>query len=76
MHPFRDNAFKLKPLEMSDQLISHLKALETKLHGEARKLQGLVNQGKNKWKHYGPIIEEVSLFAFLAGSDFEGTRGF
>lgn len=55
----RDNAFKLKPLEMSDQLISHLKALETKLHAEARKLQDLVNKGKDKMKYYKEIIEEA-----------------
>ena len=59
--PCRDNAFKLKPLEMSDQLIDYLKALETKLQGAARQIQELVNKGKNKWKHYKDITEQVGL---------------
>ena len=57
----RDNAFKLKPLEKSDQLIDYLKALETKLQGAARQIQELVNKNKNKWKHYKDVTEEVGL---------------
>ena len=60
-HPcLRDNAFKLKPLEMSDTLISQLYAVELKLGEEAGKLQKLVKLKKNKHKHYKEIIIEAS----------------
>ena len=55
----RDLAFRLKPLEMSDQLIQQLKALQSALEKEARSLQELVNQGKKKMKHYAPVMQEV-----------------
>lgn len=56
----RDNAFRLKPLQMSDELIKQLNAVEVKLHAAASKLQELVNQGKNKAKHYAPIVEQAT----------------
>ena len=55
----RDNAFKLKPLEMSSELIKHLKAVEIQLQRAASKLQDLVNKGCKKGKHYQPIVDEV-----------------
>lgn len=44
---------------MSSQLITQLRALETSLNEEAQKLQGLVNKGKEKAKHYRAITEEA-----------------
>ena len=55
----RDLAFRLKPLEMSDQLINQLKALQSGLEKQARALQDLINQDKNKMKHYTPVMEEA-----------------
>ena len=52
-------AFRVKPLEMSDQLINHLKALELKLQDAAARIQKLVNEDKNKMKYYLPICDEA-----------------
>eukprot|EP00913_Durusdinium_trenchii_P024950 g23417.t1 len=54
-----DNACRLQPLEMSDQLIKQLRAVEHGLQEQAGKLQELVNKGKNKGKHYKEITAEV-----------------
>ncbi|CAK8991646.1 unnamed protein product, partial [Durusdinium trenchii] len=62
----RDNAFKLKPLEMSSELIKHLKAVEIQLQRAASKLQDLVNKGCKKGKHYQPIVDEVDQLTQLA----------
>ena len=58
-NPVRDQAFHLKPLQMSSQLITQLRALETSLNEQAQKLQGLVNKGKEKAKHYKAVTEEA-----------------
>lgn len=58
-HCCRDNAFRLKPLQMSEQLIQQLNAIEVKLQEAASKLQDLVNQNKNKAKHYAATIDEA-----------------
>ena len=55
----RDMAFRLKPLEMSDQLIQQLKAIQNQFEKQARVLQELVNQGKQKMKHYAAAMEEA-----------------
>ena len=52
-------AFRLKPLEMSDQLIQQLRALQSQFEKQARALQELVNQGKQKMKYYQPVMEEA-----------------
>lgn len=55
----RDLSFRLKPLEMSDQLISQLKALQNQLEKQARRLQELLNEDKQKLKHYTPVMQEA-----------------
>ncbi len=57
----RDLAFRLKPLEMSEQLISQLRALQSSMEKQARILQDLVNQGKKKMRSYTPAMEEAWL---------------
>ena len=52
-------AFRLKPLEMSEQLINQLRALQSQMEKQARILQDLVNQGKRKMKSYTPAMEEA-----------------
>ena len=55
----RDLAFRLKPLEMSDQLINQLKALQNQMEKQARRLQDLLNEDKQKLKHYTPVMQEA-----------------
>lgn len=45
----RDMAFRLKPLEMSDQLIQQLKAIQNQFEKQARQ----------KMKHYAAAMEEA-----------------
>ena len=61
----RDQAFKLKPLSLSSDLIEQLKACATKLGKLAETLQGLIHKGKNKNKHYKTVMIEVAMFLFL-----------
>ena len=44
---------------MSDQLISQLTALQKSLEQQARVLQNLVNQDKQKMRHYAPVMQEA-----------------
>lgn len=55
----RDFAFKLKPLSLSTDLITQLKACAVKLDGEAENLQKKIQQKANKNKHYAEIITRV-----------------
>ena len=46
---------------MSDQLISQLQALQKGMEKEARNLQDLVNQNKQKMRHYAPVMQEAGV---------------
>lgn len=44
---------------MSDQLINQLKALQNQMEKQARRLQDLLNEDKQKLKHYTPVMQEA-----------------
>lgn len=56
----RDNAFKIRPLGMSNELVDQLSAMDTTLQDLACRLQGKIRKGKNKNSHYVELIKEVS----------------
>ena len=56
----RTQAFRLQPLQMSQDLIAQLQACAVKLEGTANALQSCIKKRKNKKnKHYKDIIVEV-----------------
>lgn len=57
----RTQTFKLKPLKMSSDLISQLRAVALKLEGCTDTLQSLIGQKKSKNKHYADINREAFL---------------
>ena len=61
----RDQAFKLKPLSLSSDLIDQLKACAVKLGKKAEELQSLIHRKKNKNKHYVEVTTEVVLHLVL-----------
>lgn len=65
----RDQAFKLKPLALSTDLINQLKALAAELGDQAEKLQTLIQQGKNKNRHYRDAMAEAHLFWCFSNTD-------
>ena len=55
----RDQAFKLKPLNLSSDLIKQLRACAVKLDAEAEQLQGMIHKKLNRNKDYVTIIARV-----------------
>lgn len=55
----RDQAFKLRPLSLSTDLISQLKACAVKLQHHADLLQSKIAKKMNKRKHYHDLNEQV-----------------
>lgn len=56
----RDQAFKLRPLKVSGELIDQLRAMDSKLQDLAGSLQELIRKKKNKNKYYVELVKEVS----------------
>ncbi|CAK9104388.1 unnamed protein product [Durusdinium trenchii] len=55
----RDQAFKLKPLNLSSDLIKQLRACAVKLDAEAEQLQGMIHKKLNRNKDYVEDIKKV-----------------
>lgn len=55
----RDNAFKIRPLEMSEELQQQLECLDAKFQDCAERIQVLIGAKKNKDSDYAALIAEA-----------------
>ncbi|CAK9083510.1 unnamed protein product, partial [Durusdinium trenchii] len=70
----RDQAFKLRPLKVSGELIDQLRAMDSKLQDLAGSLQELIRKKKNKNKYYVELVKEVEEASALASERVELAR--
>ena len=61
----RDNAFKVRPLEMSEELQQQLEALDIKFQDCAERIQEKIAAKKNKDSDYAALIQEAGKYIYI-----------